>query len=1240
MAREAVETATSIWSAESGRTEELVAQWLEAVRQGSGAAESRGSGHLLDGLRRDPESFEFTRRLLEFVAGTDDAFASAIALHAMAREAPESMPSRDRLAVRAGGAASLGLPWAVMPVARKWLRDRVSGLVLAAKFPDPAGRRIASAGRLSALNEALRRFTELGVKPVLVPLGDEPHGSRAAAVEVARLAALARLPQVTHLVVDLARIAPGGSDWSFDSDVTRAAAALEPVLRAAAEHSTTVHLEARSVRWARMLPDVTIRALVDPEFDRARVGVRLLAELPESREFYGRLSRWAQRRVADGGAPAEVVIGVGGVAGAERIASIESGLPVPVLEDPIEVTAQLLRLAELALHPARAAVLRPVIATEDVHVLAGVVACAEALGSAELYALQLRSGVAPGLAEALRKSAREVRVSVPAVPPKEFGGALDFLVSIAAEAADHASAISRLEALVASGEQPDATLEDATRAFSIACARAADPPPSSHRTQHRAREWDPSERDSGLFYRAPDEPTRFDTGGLTAAVLGLTRGSEGEFTLEPVAPPRAIPVVSESGFANEPSTDATVAANRDWVRELLTRAAEDAREVDERNATVALSPADLDPGSAAETARDRAEVWAVQSHRTRATRLRRAALAVLAARDRLIRNLALESGAPVSQLDAEVDGIADAARYCAQLAEGLAAVRGATFVPDRLVLVVADAATPLSVQAESVFAALAAGSGVIWAAPGSLSRSAHALVEECEAGGLTPGVVRLEVTVIGRTIADLAAHPGIDRAVVLGSRDDARELSRSGPDLRVEGRFRARGSILVTPTADLDCVIEDIVASAFACSAGDPRAARQVLVLGSVARSRRFRDGLADAVRSLHPGDIARPRGGDPLAFSVGPLPAEPSASGLRALTELDRGESWLVEPRRLDEAGRLWSPGVRIGVAPSSTFWSDARDVPVIGLCAVHSLADAVEAQNAAGGGGVAAIHSHDQDEIAGWLETVEAASLLVNRTTTGTRIERHPGGGWNEAGMGLGGLAGGPNRLVALGAWRVRAGSRSDTLHLRGLDPEVRALIESAQPDLTYEEFDAVRRAALADALVWRTSLGVDRDPIGLGIERNVIRHHPVPTHVRLAEGGSVASLVRVVAAAMLVRAPLTISTGELLPQGIAAYLEQRDVEVSLERDDAWLERLAVAGPVSADGRVALRVRLIDGNRTQAVEWLGRQDHVAVWAEPVTLAGPVELLTMLREQAVSVRAHRHGLAVSAPGLDADIAP
>ena len=1226
----------SVWGALAAPSEQRATAWIDAVRQGDDSA-----ADLLGGMQRDPESFEFTRRLIELVAGTQDVFTSAMGLREMAHDVPAAMPVRDRLAVRAGGVASLGLPWAVMPVARRWLRDRVSHLVLAAKLPTGA-----TPGRLSALSEALRQHTDAGLVPVVVPLGDAVHGPAGAEAEVIRLAALAQHPSVKHVVVDPARIAPGGSDWSVEPDVERAALALRPIFEAAVEHDTTIHVEPSSVRWARLIPDILVRALADVEFDRVRVGTRIFAELPESREIYDRLSRWAQRRVADGGAPAEVVIGVAGVAGAERIASIRSGLAVPVIEDRTAVTAQLLRLVDLALHPGRAAVLRPVIASEDVRVLAAAAELAAVREVKDLVSLQLRSGVAPGLDRVLGVDVSEVRIALPVISPQGFAGAVDTLIRVAAEAADPDSALSCLEAMLvepkgsggdAEGDpELPATAESTERElFALAIDEAALDAPNPHRTQRRAREWDPTERDSALFYRAPDEPARFETGGLTAAVLGLSRGSTGELRLGALAPPRAIPAISNSGFASEPETDASVPENRAWAREVLERAAQQTEELDASNDTVALSPADLDAAAVAQVARAAGEQWAAQPHRIRAVRLRRGALAVVAARDRLLQALALDTGAPVTELDTEINDIVDAARYCGQLAEGLAAVRGATFVPDQLVLVSADSFTPLAVQAESVLAGLAAGSGVLWVVPQRLYRSAAALLEEWEVGGITPGAVRLESVFAGRTLGALAADTNIDRAVVHGDRAEARELARRRPDLRIEGHFRVRGSVLVAPSADFESAIPDIVSSAFRAAGSHPRDIDAVVLVGSAARSRRLRESLADAVRGLRVGDSARPGDANPLAFDVGPLPGPPSEAALRALTTLGRGEEWLVKPEQLDDEGLLWNPGVRSGVSPTSMFWADARTVPVIGLMHAHTVTDGVALQNAAESGAVAGLFAADADEILSWLETVSAATLSVNRPTTDARVERQPGGGWNDAVMGLPTLSGGPNWLLTLGSWRPREGTRSDTLHLRGLDPEVQRLIETAQSHIGYEEFDALRRAALSDALAWRTSYGVVRDVVGLGIERNVMRHWPVATHVRLAEREPVAALLRVLAAALLVRAPVSVSTGEVLPAEVSAFLASQGIEVSLERDNDWMERLAVAGPVGADGVAASRVRLIGGDRVRVAEWMGGLDREALWAEPVTMAGPVELLTLLREQSVSARAHRHGLAVEVPGLD-----
>lgn len=1252
----------------------------------------RPDADLLEGVRRDAGGFAFTRGLLETIVGSADPFAAALGLREASRNLPPSLPARDRLAMRAGGIASLGLPWAVLPIARRWLRDRVSPLVLAAKIPGDEGTDTADAeerkpekrARKSDLGEAIASSRDAGLTTVLALLGDAVLGPAGVENEIHRLVLLASLPEVTHLAIDPARLIAGGSAWSVDRDTQVAALALRPVLAAATAHDTSVSLVPTDYLGALLAPEILVRALADADFDALRAGVTLIAELPESRGIAERLIRFAHLRAKDGGAPLEVTVVIAGIAGREQIASLNTGLAVPTLEGRVAQEAQWLRLMELLLGSSASGAVRVVAASEDTHLLAAALELAERRGGADTVELQLRAGTADGFARALAVAGHRVRVHLPLIPPKEFAGALGTLIALAAEAADPESTLARLAALVEGAGDPVDPLEDGRDGVHPARARgllaleaereslrqalelASEPFPASHRTQRRDREWDPSERDSALFYRPPAETERFDTGGLTAAVLGLTRADTGHITLEHAGPPLRLPVISESGFANEPDTDATRPENREWVRHLLAQARDEraahalarvqagsdggAAEAEPSSQPGAYSAsvhdAAVDPEALIDHALAAGEAWRAQRPADRATRVRRLALGTVAARDRLVVALAGESGSPASVIDTEINGAVDAARYLGQLTTGLGAVRGAEFKPDRLALVVCEAGVPLDERAEALLAVLAAGSTVVCVAHPTIARSTEVLRDEWQAAGLPAGLVTL-VTAGGESAARFAADSRVDRALVLGSRDTAEALVRRRPDLRVSGRFRALGSSLIAPSTDPVVAVREVVRSAFGAGHASPSLARALVLLGSAARSHRLRGHLADAVRALRVGDTGRPGDQDPLIFDVGPLPEPVSDAGRRALTELQPGEEWLVEPEQLDDEGRLWQPGVRIGVRRDSSFWADAVGVPVIGVIAARTVDEAIALQSELGCGSVAALHAGEESEIVPWLERVRAATLVVGRATTGGRIERLPGGGIGRSGMGAQPLAGGPNRLVTLGSWRLREGTPSATLHLRGLDPEVQILIETAQSALDYESFDHVRRAALSDALAWRTTLGGLHDAIGLGIERNLLRHWPVATHVRLAEGGELGDLIRVLVSAFTVGAPVSVSTGAVLPAGISEFLARQGITVSLERDEAWLERIAVAGPggdlggaggagvVLDDGTPALRVRLIGGDRTRAAEWMGGLARVTLWADPVTMAGPVELLAFLREQAVSVAAHRHGLASPVAGLD-----
>jgi RHH-type proline utilization regulon transcriptional repressor/proline dehydrogenase/delta 1-pyrroline-5-carboxylate dehydrogenase len=118
-----------------------------------------------------------------------------------------------------------------------------------------------------------------------------------------------------------------------------------------------------------------------------------------------------------------------------------------------------------------------------------------------------------------------------------------------------------------------------------------------------------------------------------------------------------------------------------------------------------------------------------------------------------------------------------------------------------------------------------------------------------------------------------------------------------------------------------------------------------------------------------------------------------------------------------------------------------------------------------------------------------------------------------------------------------------------------------------------------------------------------------------------------VRVLLAAARAGARVDISSAVPLPASLLALINTgvsslRAVSVVTETDASFTARIIEARPA--------RIRLIapDGAAVARAlhEALDGDPDVAIWSGVVTAAGRVELLPFLREQAVSLTAHRFG--------------
>nr|MDP9336755.1 aldehyde dehydrogenase family protein [Actinomycetota bacterium] len=324
------------------------------------------------------------------------------------------------------------------------------------------------------------------------------------------------------------------------------------------------------------------------------------------------------------------------------------------------------------------------------------------------------------------------------------------------------------------------------------------------------------------------------------------------------------------------------------------------------------------------------------------------------------------------------------------------------------VLVTAPWNFPYAIPANGVCSALAAGNSVLLKPAPEAVATAVELVRALHEAGIPRDVVQLTRCRDDEVGRHLITHDRIDTVVLTGSYATAQMFLEWKPQLRLIGETSGKNSLVITGGADLDLALRDLGRSAFGHAGQKCSAASLAIVEGSLYDDHDFLRRLADTVRSIRVGKATD------LATMMGPVVQLPADTLRRGLTDLDAGEHWLVEPKRLDATGRMWSPGVRLGVRSGSWFHRTEIFGPVLGVMRARDLDDALALQNDTEFGLTAGLHSLDPDEIHHWTEHVEVGNAYVNRHITGAIVQRQPFGGWKHSSVGPGAKTGGPNDIL----------------------------------------------------------------------------------------------------------------------------------------------------------------------------------------------------------------------------------
>ncbi|MFJ2369344.1 bifunctional proline dehydrogenase/L-glutamate gamma-semialdehyde dehydrogenase [Microbacterium sp. NPDC087665] len=667
---------------------------------------------------------------------------------------------------------------------------------------------------------------------------------------------------------------------------------------------------------------------------------------------------------------------------------------------------------------------------------------------------------------------------------------------------------------------------------------------------------------------------------------------------------------SRDSFVNTPDTDPSLAANRAWGDGIRSRIATSTLGEETVRTHTLSDAAALDTVIAEATAAG--EAWRALGAAGRAEILHRAGDVLEARRADLLEVMGSEAGKVLEQGDPEVSEAIDFAHYYAESAKRAEQIPGAAHRPVGLTVVTPPWNFPVAIPAGSTLAALAAGSPVIIKPARQARRSGAVMVEALWEAGV-PREVLQYVQLDGRELGkQLVSDPAVERVILTGGYETA-ELFRSfRPDLPLLAETSGKNAIIVTPSADLDLAAKDVAYSAFGHAGQKCSAASLVILVGTVADSERFRRQLVDAVGSYKVGE---PSDG---SSRIGPLIGPAEGKLLHALTTLEPGENWVMKPQKLDDEGKFWRPGIRAGVAAGSPFHLTEYFGPVLGIMTAKTLEEATALVNAIDYGLTSGLHSLDEDEIAQWLATVQAGNLYVNRGTTGAIVQRQPFGGWKKAAVGAGTKAGGPSYLIGLSDWvdaPIAADAPTDAVSKAAL---------AAAADLSGADVSWLEGALSTDVAAWAAEFGAVADDTGLETEQNVLRYQAVPVTVRVEgsalDTGEIVRAIRVLAAGIRTGSTVTVSAAQELPASVASWLRRAGVTVAVENDTAWTARAARLASTGG------RIRLVGGSATDTAARTGGSPAVAIYSGDVVTAGRIEMLPYLREQAVSVSAHRFG--------------
>ncbi len=1067
-------------------------------------------------------------------------------------------------------------------------------------------------GEPEMLKAHLRMRKKQGVRMNINHLGEAILGEAEALRRIETYVNALEDPDIEYISVKISTLYSQIHSLAFEHTVTILKERLSRLFRTARDHffvlndgtkvSKFVNLDMEEYRDLEITATAFTQSLDQEDLQNHSAGIVLQAYLPDSFNMQKDLTAWARARVEKGANPIKIRIVKGANMEMEQFEAALHNWPLALYDNKLDVDANFKRMVDFGMMPENIKAANLGIASHNLFELAYAFKLAQQNGVTEHFSFEMLKGMADHVRRSIQEISGEVVVYAPVATRAQFINAIGYLIRRLDENTAEENFLRHSFDLKTDSK----TWAFLKNQFVASLHHKKKVGSTPYRIQNRLEETF-SEK-MGIFYEKEfsNEP---DTDWSLKANRNWAQRIRDKWKKGPHDPPLSIPLVigGKEKYPNRPKRECM---DRSQLPEAICVATY-VQAIDE-DVDQALAVAKTDPDG-----------WRQTSMKHRHEMLANVAMEVRRFRGDLMGTAAVDTGKIFTEADPEISEAVDFLEYYPFSAKTFTDLPNVKSNGKGVGLVISPWNFPIAIPCGGITAALATGNTVIFKPASAAVMPAWQLCQAFWNAGVSKNVLQFLPCSGDKTGAKLVNHPDIDFIILTGGTETGMAILKQRPGIILAAETGGKNATIVTAISDRAQAIKHVLHSAFS-NCGQKCSATSLLILEKeVYEDLHFKEQLIDAARSYLIGSVWN------FENKMGPLIHPPSGDLKQALTHLEPGESWALKPENIDNNPYMWTPGIKWGVQPESYTHTTEFFGPLLGVMCAKNLDHAIKMVNQTGYGLTSGLESLDKREHAYWQERINAGNLYINRETTGAVVLRQPFGGMGKSSLGESIKTGGPNYVTQFMDFEdvdfpFIGAIKNDHVLLR-LVQEWKQKLSWGQMRGLKKDLTKTIRAVKSYLYHWEQEFSQEKDYFHLRGQDNIVRYLPVGIVViRIHPEDSLFEVLSRIAAAKISRCKPEVSLPKDLDNMVTRFLKSKpgqsflgNVELTEQSDKELISMMPIIQ----------RIRYAKPNRIHPqVFQAAAETGFYISRTPVMMEGRIELLQYFQEQSVCYNYHRYG--------------